>query len=93
MNGWIIERVGERNIRITEPRATHSLVLDLGDTAPAMRVFWRLCCDLMDVYAIDTEDFKALSACVSAAGEDLRTAAETYQQAKDALVLLQPFVR
>lgn len=45
--GWTIERVDDRHIRVTEPRATYAVVLDLSDQAYEMRVFWRLLCDLM----------------------------------------------
>jgi hypothetical protein len=44
---WTIERVDDRHIRVVDPQAPFAVVLNLSDQAPEMRVFWRLCCDLM----------------------------------------------
>jgi hypothetical protein len=46
--GWKFERVDDRHIRVEDPAASYAVVIDMGDQAPVMRVFWRLCVDLIE---------------------------------------------
>jgi hypothetical protein len=47
--GWTIERAGDGVIRITDPHTPAGpLLIYLHDQAIVMRIFWRLCSELID---------------------------------------------
>ncbi|PTT75334.1 hypothetical protein DBR42_29130, partial [Pelomonas sp. HMWF004] len=59
--GWQIERRDDRHIVIKDPSASYDVVLDLSDQALVMRVFWRLCSDLIDAAALAAQQQAAAS--------------------------------